>query len=126
MVKSDDKEVKLTPRRLLNANKTSPLDSFYNQYAENIRLKGNRYLTVFDFVVTCNVRLLLEYNKLTAVELSKLCGMDSSAIRDFLELKKRFGADDVFKVATALKIPMSELYVDRASFAKEEPSYRFS
>lgn len=120
----DNKE--LTPRRLLNANKTSPLDSFYNQYAENIRLNGNRYITVFDFVVTCNVRLLLEYNNMTASDLGKLIGMNGSVIKDFLELKKRFGADDVYKVAKALKVPMSELYVDRASFTSETPSYRFS
>lgn len=117
----------ITIQRLLNKDKTSPLDSFYAEYAESIRLGGGcRYLTVYDFTITNNVRLLMEYLDLTTHALAKKIGTDDNSFKNFISLKSRYGADMIYKVAKALGVNISELYVDRSQHTGERPTFRFS
>ncbi len=112
-----------------NPNKTSPLDSFYNQgYAETIRIKGCRYSTVYDFIVVCNTRLFMEYRKVTPSELAKMIEENPKAVKDFLELKSRFSADKVHKISQALGIALSEFFDEKRAteLTGEKVSWRFS
>lgn len=112
-----------------NPNKTSPLDSFYNSYMENIRIfAGSRYMTLYDFIVVCNARLFMEYRKITVSELAKMIDESPSSLKSFLELKSRFSADKVYKISQALGIALSEFYnEERATeIMGESPTWRFT
>lgn len=111
-----------------NPNKTSPLDSFYNNILENQRIKGCRYSTIYDFIVVCNARLFMEYRKITVSELAKMIDESPSSLKSFLELKSRFSADKVYKISQALGIALSEFYnEERATeIMGESPTWRFT
>jgi hypothetical protein len=111
-----------------NPNKTSPLDSFFNPYMESIRIKGNRNATIYDFIVVCNTRLFMEYRKVTPSELAKMIDEDTKSVKEFLELKSRFSADKVYKIAQALGIALSEFFDEKRAteLTGEKVSWRFS
>ncbi len=108
-----------------NPNKTSPLDSFYSKFGEVIRIFGCRYSTVYDFLVVCNIRLLMEHQEMTRKVLSELTGIGISTIKGGIELKSRFTGGQIYKISRALGVKLSELYVDRAEFMGESPTFRF-
>lgn len=97
------------------------IKTFYNNYNEIVRLRGHKYMTVFDFIAISNLRLFLETLNITPRELSKMIGVSSETVSNLIELKIRLSADYVYKISVVLDIPMSEFYVDRTEFMGETP-----
>ena len=115
----------MSKKYLLNPNKTSPLDSFYNDYSEAIRIKGNRYATVFDFLVCANLKLIIRYLRLELSDIAKGTKIPRNTIEESLDLQRRFTSCEVYRIASYLNVAMSELYVDRSEYYLERPEFRF-
>jgi hypothetical protein len=67
----------------------------------------------------------MEHQEMTPQTLSELTDIGLSTIKKGIQLKTRFTGGQIYKISRALGVKLSELYVDRAEFMGESPTFRF-